>query len=385
MILKRFLMAFLLVFILIILQPYHYCLAQYTYNPNSTLPYISTNTASQTYPYWPTGSYIDPYAQIAAYSQYSNTLANPFLQAYMYQISNIINPYLSYNPYGALGYSSSIYNPFGSYGLPSVDQSGIYNPGYYSQAGAINASNGTNTDSYGYTAQAATYYPTIGYTGVPSPLQLNLYGLPNLFAPYIPNISNVYQNPFISYLPLLNYFQNPYASYPYNNIQQAAVNPYQTYTTTNTYTQPNPYAQTNTYTQPLPYYQTNYTSQATTATAQGTLLTISGNWIGTWFTTLASGEVNTGEATLSLNQIGAELTGTVSFKLNGYPKLSSNMNGTITGAVITLVGSLFNGSNIYSITLNGNISAGNLSGTYTVTNNSGSVIESGTYNLARAL
>ena len=76
------------------------------------------------------------------------------------------------------------------------------------------------------------------------------------------------------------------------------------------------------------------------------------------------------------SMLQSDITGTVSFKLNSYPKLSSNVNGTITGNSLTLVGSLFNGTEVYTLTMISNITANNLSGTYTIKNNSGSVVES---------
>jgi len=393
---KRFLLTFFLVVIIIFIHSYQCCFAQYTYTTNPVLTYQNSYaTYPDPYATYPSsntwagtiGGYTGSYSQAAPYNSYVNPYSNPFISSYAYSYpytsSNPLNPYLSYNPYGTYGYAPSAYNPFTVYGDP-YSQTGAYNAGYYSPNNTTDPS-GSGT----YNAQATSYYNSI-YPNVTNPLQLNPFVLSNIIAPYI---ASAYQNPSAYYLPAQGLYQYPYTLYPYGSTQPAAINPYQGYTTspyvpTYPYTQTDPYSQTNSYSQPLPYYQTNYTQQATTqttATAQATQLIINGKWTGNWFTTLPSGEVNTGEATLSINQAGAELTGTITFVLNGYPKLSSNVNGTITGSAVSLVGSLFNGNNIYSLSFKGNVTANNISGSYTITNNSGTIVESGTYNLVRTL
>ncbi|MBN2373232.1 hypothetical protein JXL19_05565 [bacterium] len=382
---KRFCLLFLMVLFLVIflvLQPYSLCFAQYTYYPTaaSAYPYnqYSAYPAYQTSSYWPNavGSYSDPYSQASLYG--ASTLGSiPYLASsynpYAYQslYSGAFN--YGYNPLYTYASSAYGYNPYSAYG--STLNPYTYNSG----TGTTNSGTTSSSSSSGttYTAQAYSYYPGTysyypnSYTGAASPYLANPYSLPSIYN------TAIYQNPYsAAYLPAQSYYQNPYASYPYG--YASAINPYQPaytgYTTSSTTQQP-------TYTQPLPYYQTNATTANATANATTAQATLTGNWAGTWFSTLASGTVNNGQVNLFLNQNGTEINGTVTFLLNGYTKLSTDLNGTFTSGSLILAGSLFNGSNVYSMTINGSISGTNLSGTYTIKNNSGSVIESGTYSV----
>lgn len=400
MIYRRFYIPFLLVLPITIILFCSLSFAQYIpYNPTinyQTNPLGYPNYQNTIYPtyqtssYWPnlTGSYIDPYSQTIPYNvsqgNYVTSLTNPYnpyanVSPYTYPSSNTGNPFYNYNPIG-YAYTSPLLS---SFALP-LNLAGTYNP----QISPINTTTGGTTNSDGtsgtsgsnYTAQANSFYPTI-FSGLTTPFQINPYALSAI------SLSSAYLNPFSNYLPNQSNYQNPYFSYPYNyNIGQAnTVNPYLSplvYTTNPYISNPiNPYTQPTTYTQPLPYYQTNSTT-STTASSQGNLVNVNGTWAGTWFTTLADGTVNNGDASLSLTQNGIELYGTISFSINSYQKLSTNLNGTINGSSLTLTGILINGVEFYTLYVNGNISGSNLSGTYSISTNSGSIIESGTYTIA---
>ncbi len=371
MIYRRFYIPFLLVLPIIIIISCSLSFAQY-----NTYPTYQTSS------YWPnlTGSYIDPYSQTIPYSgsqgNYLPSLTNPYnpygtVYPYGYSSLNTGNFY-NYDPFG-YAYTSPLLN---SFAFP-LTLAGAYNP----QISPTNTTTGGTTSTAGtsgtngtyYTAQAASFYPTI-LQGLTSPYQINPYALSTI------SLSSAYLNPFGNYLPNQSYYQNPYISYPYNyNIGQ--VNPYQTpYVYTNPYTGNtiNPYTQPTSYTQPLPYYQTN----STTASSEANLVNVNGTWAGTWFTTLADGTVNSGDVTMSLTQNAAVISGSISFSMNSYQKLSTSLNGTITGTSLTLTGALMNGVEFYTLFVQGNISGGNLSGTYSINTNSGSIIESGTYSVA---
>jgi hypothetical protein len=280
------------------------------------------------------------------------------------------------NPYATTGYAypqSPLYNPFGAYGL-SLNLSNPLYPGIYPINNSIvngntNTNDGSDTTNGNYTAQANTFYPTI-YPGIQP------YGTAG--SAYSP--TGIPLNPFTNYIPFQSYYQNPYASYPYNygTGQTTTVNPYQ-----NPYAYPyDPYSsypvnyQTNPFAQPLPYYQQNYT----TPTNQSNFLNVGGTWTGSWFTTLANGTVNNGEANLSLAQNGTNILGNVTFTQNSYQKLSTNITGTVTGTDVSITGSLANGADIYTLEINGSISGNDLSGTYSINTADGSVVESGTFN-----
>jgi hypothetical protein len=400
MIYRRFYIPFLLVLPIIIIISCSLSFAQYTtYNPTVNYqtnpqgyPYYQNTTypAYQTSSYWPNpiGSYIDPYSQTIPYNvsqgNYVPSLTNPYnpygtVYPYGYSSLNTGNLFYNYDPFG-YAYTSQLYNPLSPFGFP-LNLAGTYNP----QISPTNTTTNGTTNSDGtsganvsnYTAQATSFYPTI-FPGISTPFQIDPYALSAI------TLSNLYLNPLGSYLPNQNFYQNPYISYPYNyNIGQAnTINPYQSpfAYNTNPYTSNpiNPYNQPTPYTQPLPYYQTN----STTASTEANLVNVNGTWAGTWFTTLADGTVNNGDATLSLTQNGTAVSGTISFSLNSYQKLSTNLNGTINGTSLTLTGALINGVEFYSLYVNGNISGNNISGTYSINTNSGSIIESGTYSIA---
>ena len=387
MVVKRFYLALPLVFLFILLICPSLCLAQYTnYNTTATYsnvplyyPYQnSTYLPYQSSSYWPNllGSNLDYYGQPYSY----NTNAGTYIPSYI----NPNNPYGSVpyttfglgslfygNPYATIGSAypqSQLYNPFGAYGLPlslnSLLYSGIYPINNSVVNGNTNTNDGSATTNGNYTAQANTFYPAI-YSGIQP------YGTAG--SAYLP--TGIPLNPFTNYIPAQNYYQNPYASYPYNYGvgQTTTVNPYQ-----------NPYAYTFdpfinypvTYqSQPLPYYQQNYTNST-----QSNFLNVGGNWTGTWFTTLANGTVNNGEANLSLTQNATNILGNVTFTQNSYQKLSTNITGTVTGTDVSITGSLANGADIYTLAINGSISGNNLSGTYSINAADGSVVESGTFN-----
>ena len=367
MIFKRFYLPFLLIMLFVILLSCSFGFAQttgfypnlyYYYNyladPNaiysgaSTIyPYYQSNPYSpyQSSYYWPNaaGGYINPYNQYTANAtNYLPLATNPYSSLSAISSLNSLNPYSSllYGSLGNYGYSSSLTNP------------------YYSWP--YNSTGGTSGN---YTAQATNYYPSI-YSGI----QSILTGTPSALSTNI-------LNPFASYQPNQAFYQNSYATYPYNygtgqiypnlNPYGYNYNPYSYYPTN---------YQSDPYSQPLPYYQ---------PTNQANVLNVTGTWAGTWFTTLANGTVNNGDASLSLTQNGTEVHGSVTFSLNSYQKLNANINGTINGSTLSLNGTLSNGVETYTLTINGNLSSNNLSGTYSIKTNSGSVIESGTYTVSR--
>ena len=379
--------------------------AQYTtYNPalsyqSNTLGYpyyqYTTYPAYQTSSYWSnaTGSYIDPYSQTYAYNVgqggYTTSLLNPntpynTISPYAYSSLNQGSLLYNYNPLG-YAYSPLLYSALSPLGLP-LNLAGTYNSQISSTntiADGTTNSNGTSViNGSNYTAQAASYYPAI-YPGITNSLQINPYALSTI------SLSSAYANPFSNYLPIQSYYQNPYVSYPYNYGQSNIINPYQYQSpyvyTTNPYASNtvNPYTQQTTYTQPLPYYQTNSTTTNTNASTQGTLANVNGTWAGTWFTTLANGTVDNGDTTLSLIQNSTGLSGSISFSLNSYQKLSTNVNGTINGSNLTLTGSLISGTEFYTLYVNGSLSGSDISGTYSISTNNGTVVESGTYTIAR--
>ena len=376
MLFKRFYLPFLLIMSFVILFSCSFSFAQitgyypnlyyYNYytNPNAIYSGAATiNPYYQSYPYspyqtsyyWPNaaGGYINPYSQYtASATNYIPLITNPYNSLSAISSLNPLNSLYPSNLYG-YDYSSLLYGSLNNYGYSS----GLSNP-YYSWP--YNSTGGTSTN---YTAQATNYYPSI-YSGI----QTNLTGIPSALSASI-------LNPLASYLPNQAYYQNPYATYPYN------------YGTGQIYPNQNPYGynynpysyyptnyQSTSYTQPLPYYQ---------PTNQANLINVTGTWAGTWFTTLANGTVNNGDASLSLTQNGTEVYGSVSFSLNSYQKLNANISGTINGSTLSLNGTLSNGSETYTLTVNGNLSSNNLSGTYSIKTNSGSVIESGTYSVSR--
>jgi len=382
MVVKRYYLPLTLVFLSILLISCPLCFAQYTnYNTTATYsnvplyyPYQNSTYLPYASSYWPNtiGTGLDYYTQTLPY--YTN--AGTYVSSY----ANPNNPYgsLTYAPLnlGNLLYNSLYsyntqplgYNSYGAYGLPynlnSLLYPGIFPTNNYVVNGNTNTNDGSNTTNANYTAQANTFYSPI-YPGIQNLGTLSLY-----------SPTGIPLNPLTNYIPYQSYYQNPYTSYPYNygTGQTNILNPYQ-----NPYIYPyDPYSsypinyQTNSYGQPLPYYQTNYTTQ-------GNFSNVGGTWTGNWFTTLANGTVNNGEANLSLSQNGSEILGNIAFTQNSYQKLSTNITGTVTGTNVALTGSLANGADIYTLEINGNISGNNLSGTYSINATDGSVVESGTF------
>ncbi|MGA1791779.1 MAG: hypothetical protein ACMUIM_09845 [bacterium] len=374
MLFKRFYLPFLLIMLLAILfsfsfsfaqtTPYYPNLYYYNYYTNPNAIYSGANLIYpyyQNYPYspyqssyyWPNtaGSYINPYSQYtASATNYIPLVTNPY--ASLGTNLNLGNSPYTYNPYG-YDYSSLLYGSLGNYGYSSS----LTNPYYQLLYNSTNYAGGTTGN---YTAQATNYYPTI-YPGI----QPILNGAPSALSTNI-------LNPFSNYLPNQTYYQNPFGTYPYNYgtgqiypFNNYAYNPYNYYPTN---------YQSDPYSQPLPYYQ---------PTNQANLSNVTGTWAGTWFTTLANGTVNNGDASLSLTQNGTEVYGSVTFSLNSYQKLNANINGTINGSTLSLTGTLSNGAETYTLMINANLSSNNLSGTYSIKTNSGSVIESGTYSVSR--
>ena len=194
---------------------------------------------------------------------------------------------------------------------------------------------------------ASIYNPFSFYSGFNSVTRAPYYPQASIAGSLIP-----FANPFVSSFanPFTSSFANPFASSFTNPLLSPLANPY---------------------TAAAFYY------------AAAVPADVSGTWAGTWTSSFLAGGVITGELSVTLAQIDADVTGTAVFLLNKILKYGAYVVGTVDGNLLTLTSTVVTsvtGTMTFDVTLVATVNGTSMEGTYEVISlATGLISEQGTF------
>jgi len=110
---------------------------------------------------------------------------------------------------------------------------------------------------------------------------------------------------------------------------------------------------------------------------------VSGTWTGVWTSTFLAGGVTTGDLSITLAQLGTDVTGTVAFFLNKILKFGAEVVGVVDVNTLTLTSTVIpgaGGTKSFDVTITATVTDITMNGTYIAINNvTGKIVEEGTF------
>jgi len=114
---------------------------------------------------------------------------------------------------------------------------------------------------------------------------------------------------------------------------------------------------------------------------------VAGSWAGQWISTFLTAGIITGDLSITLAQVGSDVTGTAVFLFNKILKFGASVVGTVEGNALTLTSTVVTsplGTMTFDVTFVATVTNDTMEGTYEVINLiTGLIAEQGTFTAVR--